>query len=59
MTPKDWIWRGALALLGSIPAAYVGSELVGGALGAALAGAIVVCCCYPLFTAILKHRGMR
>ncbi|SEQ57056.1 hypothetical protein SAMN05428969_3535 [Devosia sp. YR412] len=56
----DWIWKSALALVGCIAGTYLGQELVGGgALGWMVTGGIVAGCCYPLFQALQRYRGMR
>ena len=53
-----WIWKIALALVGSVAGSYVGQELLGGgALGWMVTGAIVAACCYPLFSALFQYRA--
>jgi len=54
---KDLIWKGMLALIGCLVAAYVGDELLGGgALGWIAGGAILAPTCFPLFRTLMDRR---
>lgn len=56
MTKSRWIWKGALALVGCLAAAYVGDELLGGAaLGWMAGGAILAVTCAPLFKDLMAR----
>ena len=60
MTTSGWIWRGILALIGCMAAAYVGDELLGGeAVGWIVGGAILGGFCAPLFKALLARNAAR
>ena len=60
MKASDWIWRGMLAAVGCVAAAYVGDEVLGaGALGWIAGGAILGGTCAPLFKALLARNAAR
>jgi hypothetical protein len=59
MDVKGWIWKVALALLGIVAGVYVGQELIGGALGAMAAGAIIVAFCYPMIQNLIEFRKQK
>ncbi|MGQ4274521.1 hypothetical protein [Terrihabitans sp. B22-R8] len=60
MTTSGFIWKGALALIGCMLAAYVGDEVLGGgALGWTIGGAILGGTCAPLFKTLLAINAAR
>lgn len=57
MDTKGWLWKGALAIAGSVLGAYIGQELIGGgAIGGTVTGAIVGVSIYPLFSTLFRYR---
>jgi hypothetical protein len=55
-----WIWKGLLALVGSVAAAYVGAGVLGGgALGWIVGGVILGPCVYPLLKSVIDRRAGR
>ena len=60
VTVKGWIWRGLLALVGCMVAAYVFEEVTGGgALGWTVMGAILGLFCWPLAKPLLERNRRR
>jgi len=60
MSVTTILWQAPLALAGCFGGAYLGQELLGGgAIGWAVAGAIVALCCAPLFKSLMARRARR
>ncbi|MGH6616793.1 hypothetical protein [Sphingomonas sp.] len=54
---RDLIWKGGLAVLGCLAAAYVGDEVLhGGVLAWVLGGLILGATCGPLFKTLIDRR---
>ncbi|WP_306830377.1 hypothetical protein [Neorhizobium huautlense] len=60
MTASAWIFKGLLALIGSVAAAYVFEEVIGGgALGWTVCGAILGVTVGPFLLSLLEWRKQR
>lgn len=60
MTTSAWLFKGLLALIGSVTAAYVFEEVIGGgALGWTVCGAILGVTVGPLLLSLLEWRKQR
>lgn len=55
---RDMVWKVALALVGCVATGFIIEEVVGGAVGWTICGAILGATCYPLFKTALERRGL-
>lgn len=56
---KDMIWKVALALVGCVATGFIIEEVIGGAIGWTICGAILGATCYPLFKTLFERNGMK
>ena len=53
------IWKVALALVGCLATSFIIEEVIGGAIGWTICGAVLAVTCYPLFKTLFERRGMK